>query len=126
MQAEVVNVHEELAEAKVGKMHARLGVILALLTLFDGYDTFNPAYVIHYVKGPWALTLQQAGMLVSSGLIGFLFGAAFHGAVADRFARHEKIHHRRRLHAARIFARPLDLSEQQAVGEHDREEPARV
>ncbi|SOE96005.1 MFS transporter, AAHS family, 4-hydroxybenzoate transporter [Burkholderia sp. D7] len=87
MQADVINVHEELAEARVGKMHTRLGVILALLTLFDGYDTFNPAYVIHYVRGPWALTLQQAGMLVSSGLIGFLFGAAFHGAVADRFGR---------------------------------------
>jgi hypothetical protein len=41
-------------------------------------------------------------------------------AVADGFARHEKIHHRRRLHAARIFARPLDLSEQQAAREHNR------
>ena len=41
-------------------------------------------------------------------------------AVADGFARHEKIHHRRRLHAPRIFARPLDLREQQAAGEHNR------
>jgi AAHS family 4-hydroxybenzoate transporter-like MFS transporter len=57
------------------------------MTLFDGYDTFNPAYVIHYVRGPWGLSLQQAGMLVSSGLVGFLLGAAVHGAVADRFGR---------------------------------------
>jgi hypothetical protein len=44
-----IDVHEELASAKVGGFHLRLGLIMALLTLFDGYDTFNPAYVIHYV-----------------------------------------------------------------------------
>src|SRR5262245_61582407 len=38
-------------------------------------------------------------------------------AVANGFTRHEKTHHRRRLHASRIFARPLDLRERQAAGE---------
>jgi MFS family permease len=87
MQDAVIDVHKELSEAPVGSMHVRLGILLALLTLFDGYDTFNPAYVIHYVRGPWGLSLQQAGMLVSSGLIGFLIGAAVHGAIADRVGR---------------------------------------
>lgn len=87
MNAQVINVHDELADARVGKTHIRLGIILALLTLFDGYDTFNPAYVIHYVRGPWGLTLQQAGLLVSTGLIGFLCGATLHGFVADRVGR---------------------------------------
>ncbi len=87
MQQTTIDVHEELANAPVGRMHVKLGVLLAMLTLFDGYDTFNPAYVIHYVRGPWGLSLQQAGMLVSSGLVGFLIGAAVHGAVADRFGR---------------------------------------
>jgi AAHS family 4-hydroxybenzoate transporter-like MFS transporter len=87
MQPTTIDVHEELANAPVGRMHVKLGILLALLTLFDGYDTFNPAYVIHYVRGPWGLSLQQAGMLVSSGLVGFLVGAAVHGAVADRFGR---------------------------------------
>ena len=41
-------------------------------------------------------------------------------AVANGFTRHEKTHHRRGLHSSRIFARPLDLSEQQAAGEHHR------
>jgi MFS family permease len=82
-----VDVHEELAEARVGGFHLRLGLIMGLLTLFDGYDTFNPAYVIHYVAGPWGLKGGQAGLLISSGLIGFLVGSAVHGIVADRLGR---------------------------------------
>src|SRR5437016_5446379 len=82
-----IDVHEELASAKVGGFHLRLGLIMALLTLFDGYDTFNPAYVIHYVAGPWGLKGGQAGLLISSGLVGFLIGSAAHGIIADRFGR---------------------------------------
>jgi MFS transporter, AAHS family, 4-hydroxybenzoate transporter len=82
-----IDVHEELASAKVSGFHVRLGLIMGLLTLFDGYDTFNPAYVIHYVAGPWGLRGGQVGLLISSGLIGFLIGSAVHGIVADRFGR---------------------------------------
>src|SRR3981081_3593056 len=84
---QVIDVHEELAEAKAGAFHWRLGAIMGLLTLFDGYDTFNPAYVIHYVAGPWGLKAGQAGLLISSGLVGFLLGAALHGVAAERFGR---------------------------------------
>ena len=81
------DVHEELAGAAVTPLHMILGVLITLITLFDGYDTFNPAYVIHYVVKPWGLLPSQAGLLVSSGLVGFLFGAMGHGMVADRFGR---------------------------------------
>lgn len=82
-----VDSHEELAEARVGPLHIRLAVILSLLTFFDGYDTFNPAYVIHYVARPWHLPPSEAGLLVSSGLLGFLIGTVVHGPVADRIGR---------------------------------------
>jgi MFS transporter, AAHS family, 4-hydroxybenzoate transporter len=82
-----VDIHEELAGAAVTPLHRALGVLITLITLFDGYDTFNPAYVIHYVMQPWGLQPSQAGLLVSSGLIGFLFGAMGHGMVADRYGR---------------------------------------
>jgi len=82
-----VDIHEELAGAAVTPLHMTLGVLVTLITLFDGYDTFNPSYVIHYVMQPWGLAPSQAGLLVSSGLIGFLFGAMGHGMVADRFGR---------------------------------------
>src|SRR5437763_5303247 len=87
MTAKAIGLHEELAAAKVGKFHCRLGAIMGLLTLFDGYDTFNPAYVIHYVAKPWGLQAGQAGILISSGLVGFLLGAAIHGIIADRAGR---------------------------------------
>lgn len=86
MPAEL-DVHEELAGARVGPVHRTLGLLVALMTLFDGYDTFNPAYVIHYVAKPWGLSAGQAGFLVSSGLIGFLIGAAGQGMVSDRLGR---------------------------------------
>jgi len=82
-----VDIHEELAGAAVTPLHKALGVLITLITLFDGYDTFNPAYVIHYVMQPWGLQPSQAGLLVSSGLIGFLFGAMGHGMIADRYGR---------------------------------------
>ena len=82
-----VDIHEELAGAAVTPLHKALGVLITLITLFDGYDTFNPAYVIHYVMQPWGLQPSQAGLFVSSGLIGFLFGAMGHGMVADRYGR---------------------------------------
>lgn len=87
MNAEFINVHEELAKAPITRFHWRLAATMGALTLFDGYDTFNPAYVIHYVLQPWNLKPGQAGLLVSSGLIGFLIGAALHGLVADRVGR---------------------------------------
>src|SRR4029077_3916314 len=87
MSATVVDVHDELATAKVGPLHLILAAMMGALTFFDGYDTFNPAYVLHYVAGPWGLAPGQAGLLVSSGLVGFLIGAAGHGVVADRFGR---------------------------------------
>ena len=87
MTSQAIDVHNELADAKAGAFHWRLGAIMGLLTLFDGYDTFNPAYVIHYVAGPWGLKAGQAGLLISSGLVGFLLGAALHGVAADRFGR---------------------------------------
>jgi AAHS family 4-hydroxybenzoate transporter-like MFS transporter len=82
-----LDVHEELSGAAIGRLHRLLGILITLITLFDGYDTFNPAYVIHYVAQPWGLSPSQAGLLVSSGLVGFLFGAVGHGSVADRLGR---------------------------------------
>ena len=86
-----VDIHEELAGASITPLHRMLGVMVTLITMFDGYDTFNPAYVIQYVRQPWGLSPSQAGFLVSSGLIGFLVGAMGHGIVADRYGRRKTL-----------------------------------
>jgi AAHS family 4-hydroxybenzoate transporter-like MFS transporter len=82
-----VHVESEIEHSKITGYHRLLIGIICLIMLFDGYDTFAPAYVIHYVMKPWGLTPSSAGLLVSSGLIGFMGGAFLQGAIADRFGR---------------------------------------
>jgi MFS family permease len=83
----VIDVREEIANASVGPYHLFLAALIGMVVFFDGYDTFNPAYVIHYVMKPWHLVPSQAGLIVSSGLIGFMIGALVQGKLSDRHGR---------------------------------------
>jgi AAHS family 4-hydroxybenzoate transporter-like MFS transporter len=83
----MIDVREEIANAPVGGYHRFLALLIGMVVFFDGYDTFNPAYVIHYVAKPWHLSPSQAGLLVSSGLIGFMIGSLLQGKFSDRYGR---------------------------------------
>jgi AAHS family 4-hydroxybenzoate transporter-like MFS transporter len=83
----MIDVREEIANAPIGAYHRFLALLIGLVVFFDGYDTFNPAYVIHYVAKPWHLSPSQAGLLVSSGLIGFMIGSILQGKFSDRYGR---------------------------------------
>lgn len=83
----MIDVREEIAAAPIGGYHRFLALLVGLVVFFDGYDTFNPAYVIHYLAGPWRLSPSEAGFLVSSGLIGFMIGALVQGKSSDRYGR---------------------------------------
>jgi AAHS family 4-hydroxybenzoate transporter-like MFS transporter len=83
----VIDVREEIANAEVGRFHLLIAVLIGMAVFFDGYDTFSPAYVIHYVMRPWHLAPSQAGLLVSSGLIGFMIGSLAQGKFSDRYGR---------------------------------------
>jgi len=83
----VIDVREEIANASVGPYHLFLAALIGMVVFFDGYDTFNPAYVIHYVMKPWHLAPSEAGLIVSSGLIGFMIGALLQGKLSDRHGR---------------------------------------
>jgi AAHS family 4-hydroxybenzoate transporter-like MFS transporter len=82
-----IDVREEIATAPLGRYHGLIGVLIGLAVFFDGYDTFNAAYVIHYAMKPWHLAPSQAGLLVSSGLIGFMIGSLVQGKFSDRYGR---------------------------------------
>lgn len=84
---DVIEFDREMAEAKIGAFHWKLCSMIGCLAFFDGYDVFSPAYVIHYVMRPWHLKPAEAGLLVSSGLLGFMVGAAIHGMIADKIGR---------------------------------------
>jgi AAHS family 4-hydroxybenzoate transporter-like MFS transporter len=83
----MIDVREEISGAPIGRYHIFLALLIGLVVFFDGYDTFNPAYVIHYVAKPWHLAPGQAGLLVSSGLIGFMIGSLLQGKFSDRYGR---------------------------------------
>jgi MFS family permease len=83
----MIDVREEMANAPIGRYHCLVAVLIWMVVFFDGYDTFNPAYVIHYVMKPWHLLPSQAGFLVSSGLVGFMIGSLVQGKFSDRYGR---------------------------------------
>ena len=71
MPASRIDVRQELEEARLGRFHIRLGILISLILLFDGYDLYNSAYIVHYVTGPWGLSPVRIGVMLSSGLAGF-------------------------------------------------------
>jgi MFS family permease len=81
------DVRTELGAAPLRPFHWLLVGLVALATMFDGYDTLIPSYMIHFVAKPWHLSDAAVGFLVSSGLIGFAVGSLVHGVVADRIGR---------------------------------------
>ena len=87
MPASRIDVRQELEEARLGGFHIRLGILISLILLFDGYDLYNSAYIVHYVTGPWGLSPTRIGIMLSSGLAGFAAGSAISGLLGDRFGR---------------------------------------
>jgi benzoate transport len=82
-----LDIRSELEKAPLGRRHWIVVLLLGLVTLFDGYDTFAPSYVIPYAIKGWRLPPSQAGLLVSSGLVGFMIGSLLVGLIADRIGR---------------------------------------
>jgi MFS transporter, AAHS family, 4-hydroxybenzoate transporter len=83
----LIDVRSELENATLGLRHWTVVLLLTLVTLFDGYDTFTPAYVIPYAIRQWHLPPSLAGLLVSAGLLGFMIGSIAVGLIADRIGR---------------------------------------
>jgi AAHS family 4-hydroxybenzoate transporter-like MFS transporter len=79
----MIDVREEIANAPIGRYHWLVAGLIWMVVFFDGYDTFNPAYVIHYVMKPWHILPSQAGFLVSSGLVGFMIGSLAQGKFSE-------------------------------------------
>jgi MFS transporter, AAHS family, 4-hydroxybenzoate transporter len=82
-----LDLRDEIEALPLARQHVAIVVILALATLFDGYNVFVPAYVIPHGIRVWGLLPSEAGLLVSSGLVGFMIGSIVNGAIADRIGR---------------------------------------
>jgi MFS transporter, AAHS family, 4-hydroxybenzoate transporter len=82
-----LDIREELHAAPLGRFHIQLGVLLACVLFFDGYDLYTASYIVHGVAGPWGLSSGQIGLMLSSGLAGFAAGSAVSGLFGDRLGR---------------------------------------
>ena len=82
-----LDVRKELENAPFGIFHLRIGLLISLILLSDGYDLYNSAYIVHSVAGPWGLSPSGIGVLLSSGLAGFAAGSTISGFFGDRLGR---------------------------------------
>ncbi len=82
-----IGLREEIERLPLGRQHVLIVTVLAFATLFDGYDVFVPSYVIPFAMKAWRLLPSEAGLLVSSGLLGFMIGSLLNGTLADRIGR---------------------------------------
>jgi putative MFS transporter len=76
-----------LERLDIGRPHRRLRMQAGLGYLFDSMDTATVALILPAVTALWGLSTSETGVLGSSVLIGFAFGAVAAGALADSLGR---------------------------------------
>jgi len=69
------------------RFHWRLLWMGGLGYTFDAMDGAMIAFILPAVSSLWGLTNQQTGLLASSAMIGYLFGAFFAGTLGDLIGR---------------------------------------
>jgi len=69
------------------RFHWRLLAMGGLGYTFDAMDGAMIAFILPPVSALWSLTNQQTGLLASSAMIGYLFGAFFAGTLGDLIGR---------------------------------------
>jgi putative MFS transporter len=75
------------------RFHWRLLWMGGLGYTFDAMDGAMIAFILPAVSALWALSNQQTGLLASSLLIGYLFGAFFAGILGDLIGRRAVMMH---------------------------------
>lgn len=66
----MIGIREDIDNARIGAYHRLLLFLVGLAVFFDGYDTFNASYVIHYVAGTAILFVAiSAAALLGACLI---------------------------------------------------------
>lgn len=76
-----------LERVPFGRFQWRLLWMGGLGYTFDAMDGALIAFILPAVTALWGLTSQQTGVLGSSAMIGYLFGAFFAGALGDLIGR---------------------------------------
>jgi MFS transporter, putative metabolite:H+ symporter len=71
----------------VSSWHIRVRLILGIATFFDAMDLLAISFAVPAIAGPWHLSPQQIGMVISAAFAGQLVGALSGGWAAEMFGR---------------------------------------
>src|SRR5215813_12983317 len=82
-----LNVLKRIERLPFGRFHWRLLLMGGLGYTFDAMDGALIAFILPAVTALWGLTNQETGLLGSSAMIGYLFGAFLAGTVGDLIGR---------------------------------------
>jgi putative MFS transporter len=82
-----MNLPERLDRLPLSRPHYRLLWIGGLGYTFDGMDAAVVAFLLTSVQAVWHLGNAELGMVGSTTLVGYLFGATAAGLLGDRFGR---------------------------------------
>jgi MFS transporter, putative metabolite:H+ symporter len=82
-----LNVLKRIERLPFSRFHWRLLLMGGLGYTFDAMDGAMIAFILPAVTSLWGLTNQQTGLLGSSAMIGYLFGAFFAGTLGDLTGR---------------------------------------
>src|SRR5262249_24632279 len=82
-----LNVLKRIERLPFTRFHWRLLLMGGLGYTFDSMDGAMIAFILPVVTALWGLTNQQTGLLASSAMIGYLFGAFFAGTLGDLIGR---------------------------------------
>ncbi|WP_077247442.1 MFS transporter [Pseudobacillus wudalianchiensis] len=87
----MMNIGSRIERIPDNKYNRKLLVISGFGNTFDSMDIAMVAFVLPSVIGLWSLSSEQAGLLGSSVLIGYFFGALLSGYLGDKIGRKKVI-----------------------------------
>ena len=81
------SIAARLDRLPVSSWHIRVRLILGIATFFDAMDLLAISFAVPAIVGPWHLSPQQIGMIISAAFAGQLIGALVAGWAAEMFGR---------------------------------------
>lgn len=82
-----VNVNQLVDQAEFNKFHGLVLFWCAAVIIFDGYDLAVAGIALPSIMQEMGVDSTKAGFMVSSALVGMMFGNILFGALADKIGR---------------------------------------